>query len=251
MACQNCRSSLIDPATDICLTCGSANATVISDRTLLVRVLVGLSVIWLIGMALGMIINSRENRNREYAKTVERLEHGAEATKLEMEEERARTHVDSVESNSTSANTAEVVRQPRSEWVYSSDEDMMGRKRSFAKLLSANTVNFGFPYQGEQHANLIVQKTPQSGTNVLVKLDRGQFLCGFEDCGVRVRFDRGSIQTFAAEGPDDHSTTVLFFSNTATVISRLRRAKVAVIEATFYQQGSQVLVFNVEGFEWR
>lgn len=140
--------------------------------------------------------------------------------------------------------------EPGSQWNYSSDEDTMGRKRSFAHVTSTNTLHFDFPYQGSQYGTLTIRKSARWGTNVAVRIERGQFLCGIDECTVNVRFDTGPIQRFSAGGPDDQSTTTLFLNNEGRFISQLRKAKVVRIEATFYQEGSQALEFNVEGFKW-
>jgi hypothetical protein len=126
----------------------------------------------------------------------------------------------------------------------------MGRKQSFANVSSTNTLNFGFPYQGRQWGILTVRKSSQKGTNVLIRIERGQFLCGIEDCIVNVRFDTGRIQRFSATEPSDHSTTTLFLNDEPRFVSLLHKAKVVRVEATFYEEGSQALEFNVEGFKW-
>ena len=140
--------------------------------------------------------------------------------------------------------------EPGSQWDYSTNEDTMGRKQSFAIVESTNTLTFGFPYEGRQWGMLTIRRSARWGTNVLVRIERGQFLCGIEDCTVNVRFDSGPIQSFSAVEPADHSTTELFLHNEARFISQLRRAKVVRVETTFYQEGSQTLEFNVEGFKW-
>jgi len=141
--------------------------------------------------------------------------------------------------------------EPTSPWVYTSDEDTMGRKRSFAEVVSTNTLDFGFPYQGSQHGTLTIRKSARSGTEVMISIERGQFLCGVDECAVNVRFDDGPIQEFSAGEPSDHSTTVLFIEGQTRFTAHLRRAKTLRVEATFYQEGSQTLEFNVEGFSWR
>jgi len=140
--------------------------------------------------------------------------------------------------------------EPGSPWRYSSDEDPMGRKRSFARVSSTNTLDFGFPYQGSQLGTLTIRKAIDSGTNVILRIEHGQFLCGIEGCGVNVRFDSRPIQRFSASGPNDHSTTTVFIENEARFISQLRKANTVRIESTFYQEGSQTLEFDVQGFRW-
>jgi hypothetical protein len=140
--------------------------------------------------------------------------------------------------------------EPGSQWRYSSDEDQMGRKRSFARVDSSNTLDFGFPYQGSQLGTLTIRKTITSGTNVILRIERGQFLCGIEGCTINVRFDSGPIQRFSASGPNDHGTTTLFLENETRFISQLRKANAVRIESTFYHEGLQTLEFDVQGFRW-
>jgi hypothetical protein len=86
---------------------------------------------------------------------------------------------------------------------------------------------------------------------VTLSIEWGQFVCGIRSCTLKVRFDTGAIQRFSASEPSDHSTTTLFLNGEGRLISQLRKAKVVRIEATFYQEGSQTLEFNVEGFKWQ
>jgi double zinc ribbon protein len=139
--------------------------------------------------------------------------------------------------------------EPEPSWSYSDDEDAMGRKQSVARVASSNTLQFGFPYQGSQRGSLIIRKSAGS-TDVMVRIERGQFICGIETCNVNVRFDHRPIQRFSASQPSDHSTTTLFLNNESRFISQVRKAKVVHVEATFYQEGSQALEFNVDGFTW-
>jgi hypothetical protein len=135
------------------------------------------------------------------------------------------------------------------QWTYAVKEDSMGRKSRLAQVKSSNSVEFDFPYQGVQNAALILRKHPQYGTEVILVLERAQFLCSsIEDCIVNVRFDDGPIQRFSAGEPSDHSTNKLFIHNAGTFISRLSKAKIVRMEPEFYQAGRRVSEFNVEGF---
>lgn len=138
---------------------------------------------------------------------------------------------------------------PESQWDYSTEQDNMGRALSFAEVESTNTLEFGFPYGGVQHGRLTIRKKSGHGMEVYVRIEQGQFMCGVEDCTVNVRFDEGPIRHFTAVPPSDNSTTVLFIEDATDFIAALRKAKNVTIEATFYQEGSQGLEFNVEGFK--
>jgi hypothetical protein len=133
------------------------------------------------------------------------------------------------------------------QWIYSNSDDSMGRKRSLAQVKSENTLHLGFPYQGNQHGTLVLRNSARWGTDVMVNIERGQFLCRFDGCTVNVRFDDGPIQKYSASEPDDHSTTTMFLNNATRFISTLRKSKTVRVEATYYQEGSQTLEFNIEG----
>lgn len=81
-------------------------------------------------------------------------------------------------------------------WRYDTyDDDMSQKKISTATLSSTNTLSFSFPYAGEQHAMLQLRKHPRWGSNVILKIERGQFLCNsYDGCSVMVRFGAGKPQ---------------------------------------------------------
>jgi hypothetical protein len=79
-------------------------------------------------------------------------------------------------------------------WIYSEHEDEMGRgTNQFARLTSVNAVKFGFPYEGEQHAILLLRKSPKYGKDVILQIERGQFTSSFVQNFVTVRFDNGEL----------------------------------------------------------
>lgn len=138
-----------------------------------------------------------------------------------------------------------------SQWVYQESPDKMGRGTiKTATVSSVNEVQFDFPYQGSQRGTLQVRNHPKYGRDVILSIERGQFLCGFDDCVVSVRFDRGKPQTYSAAEPADHSSTHLFLRNYDRFLAGLRKSKKVYIEAQFYQEASRVFEFDTAGFEW-
>jgi hypothetical protein len=136
-------------------------------------------------------------------------------------------------------------------WRYDESDDQMGRGRvRRAAVNSLNEVNFDFPYGGDQRGTLTVRVHPKFGKDVILAIDKGQFLCGFDGCSVAVRFDEGKAQTFSAVGPGDHSTAALFFRGYERFVASTKKAKRVYIEAQFYQQGSRVFEFDVSDFNW-
>lgn len=141
------------------------------------------------------------------------------------------------------------VAPPISAWSTSDYKDAMSSKTVYqVNTYSTNTLNFKFPYHGEQNARLSVRKHPRWGTDVSVNIRKGQLLCGYPTCSVKVRFDEGPAQTFSAIGPDDNSSEHLFIQGTDRFISQLKKSKVVQIEMTVYQEGAPVVKFDTQNF---
>jgi hypothetical protein len=127
---------------------------------------------------------------------------------------------------------------------------MTSRKISIAAIDSENSVNFDFPYRGEQNATLILREHPSYGFGVLVSIQRGQFLChSYENCTIRVRFDEAEPEAWSAVGPSDNSTTTVLLHSEARFLPRLRKAKTVRIQIPVYQEGSPTFEFDVDGFD--
>jgi hypothetical protein len=136
-------------------------------------------------------------------------------------------------------------------WNYQESPEKMGRGTIRAAFVnSINEVQFAFPYQGSQRATLQLRIHPKYGKDVILSVERGQFLCGLDGCSVAIRFDEGKPQTYNAAEPADHSTTYLFISNYDRFLAGLRKAKKVYIEAQFYQEASRIFEFDVGGLKW-
>ena len=145
-------------------------------------------------------------------------------------------------------------------WVYSEHQDEMGRGTTkLAQVVSSNTVRFGFPYEGETHAALQLRKSPQYGRapgaglyDVMVRVERGQFVSSYTKNFVTVRFDDGELWKFDIVEPEDGATGLLFMRpvDGESFIGELRKAKSLKIEADFYQEGPRVFEFDVRGLDW-
>lgn len=139
---------------------------------------------------------------------------------------------------------------PKQNWSYSAKVDSMtGKGTDFAETSSTNTVDFGFPYAGEQHGVLMLRQHPRHGTSVILGIEKGQFLC-VTGCSVTVRFDDKPARRFSASQPDDYSSTALFINSEKSFIAEAKKAKAIRIEAGFYSQGSRVFEFDIEGLKW-
>jgi len=131
---------------------------------------------------------------------------------------------------------------------YSTQDDMTSKTVRFADLQSENLVNFDFPYQGEQCATLQIRRHPRYGNDVILSIQRGQFLTRYDGTKVLVRFDDHAPVSFTAFEPADHDSKVIFINGFARFITSMKKAKEVRIEAPFYREGTRVFEFNVDGF---
>lgn len=137
------------------------------------------------------------------------------------------------------------------QWRYAADEDKMTSATTYnATVSSTNTVEFGFPYSGTQHGELLLRTHPRYGKDVIFSIERGQILCpSYDGCSVKVRFDDEKPVNFSANAPADHSTEYVFLEGYDRFIGKLQKAKTVRISVNVYQQGSPVFEFDVSGFE--
>ncbi len=138
-----------------------------------------------------------------------------------------------------------------SSWAYTTSTDSMTDGTvKLASVRSTNTVTFGFPYGGPQRATLMLFKHPRYGENVILTIERGQFLCSFDNCTALVRFDEAEPSRWRAVATVYHSTGALSITSVEAFIARLRDANVVRIAAQFFQEGEPVFIFNVAGLVW-
>ncbi len=136
-------------------------------------------------------------------------------------------------------------------WNYSSQKDKMGgTEAKFASTRSMNAFTFSSPYGSPQHARLVLRSHPRYGHDVILSIERGQFMCQIDGCKLLVKFDDKNAETYHANGPEDHSTTVVFLNDYQRFMLNMETAKRLYVEATFYMQGSRIFEFNVANLKW-
>ncbi len=137
----------------------------------------------------------------------------------------------------------------QSKWSYgSSDDPMTSKKIKFAEVSSENTVEFGFPYTGQQVGKLIIRNHPAHGVEVMFVIGNGQVLCNsYSGCNIQIRFDDKKAENWKAIGPADNSNKILFISNDKAFIKKLSSTKVVRLKVPFYQEGEPVFEFHIGG----
>ncbi len=155
-----------------------------------------------------------------------------------------------VPSTSSTSISAATDGQETDNWTYSAQNDAMsGKPFREAGVRSTNTVDFNAPYEGAQHGTLILRQHPRYGNDVILTIERGQFLCqSFQECHVLVKFDDKPAMTFSGIGPSDNSSEQIFIKNYKLFAKQLQGAKHVLIEAEVFQDGRPQFDFDVHGF---
>jgi hypothetical protein len=137
-------------------------------------------------------------------------------------------------------------------WTYSADIDpMSGKEARYASVDADSDLNFSFPYQKPNRPSLFIRAHPKYGTDVILRVEKGQFICRYDRCSVMVRFDDKPAVRFTATQPSDNSSTSLFLSPSKKMIAGLKTSTVVRVQATFYQEGDQIMTFKTAGLSWK
>lgn len=139
------------------------------------------------------------------------------------------------------------------EWSYEEVTDRMTSKiTTYAGIQSANSLNLGFPYKGQNYGLLTVRQHPQHGLDVTISIDKGQILCSsYNGCPVEVRFDSKPPIRFSGSGTADRSSTRVFLNNVPRFISEAKKANRILVSMNIYQEGAPVLEFySTAPLEW-
>jgi hypothetical protein len=131
-------------------------------------------------------------------------------------------------------------------WNYQTETDKMDSSQSkFATIISDNSLNLPFPYQGNNHGQLSIRQRKQDGLNVIVNVQKGQIICtSYNGCQLMIRFDEAQPVKFSAAVPADYSHDTLFIRNEARFVELAKKAKQIRVAVTMYQVGTQVLEFS-------
>lgn len=130
-------------------------------------------------------------------------------------------------------------------WTYSESKDQMsGKVSKHATTESVNTVNFEFPYHGEQRGTIMVYDN-----TVLFYVKKGQVICQggseYGTCGVRVKFDDAKDRYVDARISGDNSTTISITE--PGFLKTIKKSKKLMIQVNMFQNGLPVFTFNVGG----
>lgn len=141
---------------------------------------------------------------------------------------------------------------PPSNWTYTTVPDAMRDEPvKIACTTSLNEVNLSPPYESVT-ADLCIRQRSKDGLNIWVRLNgNGQFICtSYSACNVSVRFGNDPAERYSALEPSDNSSNQVFLLSAARVLAGVKRASETLVEAEFYEAGTQTMRFNTSGLVW-
>lgn len=136
-------------------------------------------------------------------------------------------------------------------WSYSNETDEMDQsKRFFAYCASTNKVDFKFPYNGGSALTVLVRNMNKKN-EIILSISKGQFISSYSgDENVRFKFDEEKPITISYSSAKDGSSNFVFPENSKMIIGKLKKAKKLMIEAPFFDEGTSVFYFNIDGLKW-
>lgn len=139
-------------------------------------------------------------------------------------------------------------------WQYeSSIDEMTDTKNIWASLRSDNYIEQDFPYEGDTYATIIIRYMKRYGTDVILKIDKGQIV-GIDVNStnfVSAKFDDGEPRKYYFNDAADMSTEQVFLRNAKDFINRCKSAKVIKVDIPMFQAGKPVFTFHVDKpLEW-
>ena len=146
----------------------------------------------------------------------------------------------------------EPIAEKKANWSLSEITDKMTSvKKYYAVCKSTNTIEFQFPYQGGSYFTLTVRNSGK-GNEVVINVSKGQFMPSLNsEESVKVKFDDGKPIDYTYLSASDGSSDVIFLNNENNFIKKLKVSKKLMIETTFFNEGSKIMEFDINGLNWK
>lgn len=141
----------------------------------------------------------------------------------------------------------------QSKWEYGQNKDELRNATTYKAMLSSNNaINFGFPYESS-FMYLTLRKDPKYGNDVVFTVN-GQFNSCYDSCKITVKFDDNNLETYRMVGSDGGSNDTIFIESQKSMkafVSKLKKSKKLIVEASFYDHGKGQFTFDTQGLEWK
>jgi hypothetical protein len=153
-------------------------------------------------------------------------------------------------ANSYDTTTSITQEVAQSRWSYDQTTDKMTNKVvKFASIDANDLLYFDFPYDGGVKATFTIRKKGKA-TDIYLSISKGQFMDTSSGGTVSIKFDDEAKHSYSFVGSADYSSDIIFISNEAKLLAKLRKAQKMLIAATFYQEGTHVMTFETAGLNF-
>ena len=137
-----------------------------------------------------------------------------------------------------------------SNWSESSyTDDMTDEVVKVYKIKSKNAVSFGFPYNqsGGSYLSLTLRKGPKF-IDAYFKIDKGQMICGYSDCGFLMRVNGGKPQSWTGLNSSTGNSDLMFIRDARAIEKIIMAGGTIRIGIDFYHAGQQSFDFDLAGY---
>lgn len=159
-------------------------------------------------------------------------------------------HAENVESALPGLPAAERKEYKADNWIQSSfTDDMTDDKVNVFSLKSTNSVSFDFPYNipGGSHLTINVRKGGKT-FDAFLKVDKGQMICSYSDCGFVVRLNSGKPQNWKGLRSSTGNPDIVFVRDAKDFEKLVRNGGKLRIGLDFYHSGKQTFDFDLTGY---
>lgn len=137
-----------------------------------------------------------------------------------------------------------------SNWSESSyTDDMTDEVVKVYNIRSKSSVSFGFPYNqsGGSYLSLHLRKGSKS-PDAYFKIDKGQMICGYSDCGFLMRVNGGKPQRWTGLNSSTGNADLMFIRDAKAIEEIVMAGGTIRIGIDFYQAGQQAFDFDLAGY---
>ncbi|WP_346394644.1 hypothetical protein [Pseudomonas syringae] len=137
-----------------------------------------------------------------------------------------------------------------SNWTESSyTDDLTDAHVKVNGLKSTTSVNFAFPYNypGGSHLTLYIRKGGET-FDAYFKVDKGQMLCHYSDCGFVIRVNGGKPQTWTGLTSSTGNADLMFIRDAKKFEKIVKSGGSLRVGIDFYHAGKQTFDFDLSGY---
>lgn len=130
-------------------------------------------------------------------------------------------------------------------------DEMLNKEKKWLSIVSENSANLSFPYEGENYLRLDILDSKDSNPRIFVRINKGQYDCGLNGCYSLVKFGNNPAQQLdfnKHDTPGGDGTILSFSGNSVAFLKNVRKFNTIIIELPFYRDGTRQFLFKTAGF---